>query len=134
MRCLAVRLFKRVLISGQRNPLGCELMIDIALDNEMIIKQIQSLVPPGAPAPQNGEVLAQLTELTSKLIESYKAGGKLSTDPLRTMRERRIPLYRAELEGRLKDKVVLVTGGEGCVGQQLLALLRQFDLKKLICV
>src|SRR3954465_1653984 len=104
-------------------------MIRIAPDKATVIKQIQSLVPPGAPEPQDAEVLAQLTNLTTELIEAFQAEGKLSSDPLSSMRARRIPLYAAELETRLKDKIVLVTGGAGCVGQELLALLRRFDLK-----
>jgi nucleoside-diphosphate-sugar epimerase len=109
-------------------------MIRTAPDKQMIIRQIEDLVPPGAPEPREPALLAQLSSLTSELIEAFKAQGMLGADPLASMRARRIPLYSAALETRLKDKVVLVTGGAGCVGQQLLATLRGFDLKRIVSV
>ncbi len=99
-----------------------------------IIKQIQQLVPPGSLEPQAPEVLAKLQTLTAALIEAYKAEGQLREDPFADVRDRTIRLYEAEVSSRLKDKVVLVTGGEGCVGSYLVKKLIELGVERIVSV
>ena len=99
-----------------------------------VIKRIQELVPPGSPEPQEPEVLATLRNLTVELIEAYKAEGQLEDDPFADVRNRTIHLYTSEVREKLQGKVALVTGGEGCVGSDLVEKLVELGAKRVISV
>ena len=99
-----------------------------------IIKRIQQLVPPGLPEPQDPEILATLKTLTGDLIQAYMAEGQLQEDPFGDVRNRTIHLYVPEVSSQLKDKIVLVTGGEGCVGSDLVEKLVELGAKHVISV
>ncbi len=99
-----------------------------------VIKRLQQLVPPGSPEPQDPEVLAKLRTLTVELIEAYKAEGQLAEEPFSDVRNRTIHLYASEVSEQLKGKVVLVTGGEGCVGSDLVEKLVELGVKHVISV
>lgn len=99
-----------------------------------VIKRIQELVPPGLPEPQEPEVLATLRNLTIELIEAYKAEGQLEEDPFADVRNRTIHLYTSEVREKLQGKVALVTGGEGCVGSDLVEKLVELGAKRVISV
>ncbi|KJH71549.1 polysaccharide biosynthesis protein [Aliterella atlantica] len=99
-----------------------------------IVKAIQDLVPPGSPEPQCPTVLADLQVLTADLIQAYIATGKLTEDPFGDVLTRSIHLYQAEVSSLVYDKVILVTGGEGCVGSQLVAKLATLGVKRIVSV
>ncbi len=99
-----------------------------------IIKSIQQLVPPGSATPEDPTVLATLQTLTAQLIQAYMAEGKLQTDPFTDVHNRRIHLYQAEVRKKLQGKVVLVTGGEGCVGSHLVKKLVELGARHVISV
>ena len=99
-----------------------------------VIKRLQQLVPPGSPEPQDPEVLAKLRTLTVELIEAYKAEGQLAEEPFSDVRNRTIHLYTSEVSEQLKGKVALVTGGEGCVGSDLVEKLVELGAKRVISV
>ncbi|HEY9901824.1 MAG TPA: polysaccharide biosynthesis protein [Candidatus Sericytochromatia bacterium] len=99
-----------------------------------IIKRIQQVVPPGSPEPQDPEVLVTLQTLTADLIEAYKAEGQLQEDPFGDVRSRSIHLYESEVASQLKGKVVLVTGGEGCVGSDLVKKLVELGVQRVVSV
>lgn len=104
------------------------------LNSSAIVERMQRLVPPGSPEPQEPEVLAQLWSLTHDLIQAYKASGRLQEDPFYEARTRPLHLYEAEVRDRLKNNVVLVTGGEGCVGQHLINQLVALGVERLVSV
>lgn len=99
-----------------------------------IVKAIQNLVPPGSPEPQCPTVIADLQALTADLIQAYIATGKLKEDPFGDVWTRSIHLYKPEISSLVYDKVILVTGGEGCVGSQLIAKLAQLGVKRIVSV
>jgi NADP-dependent 3-hydroxy acid dehydrogenase YdfG len=99
-----------------------------------VIKRLQELVPPGSPEPHDPEVLTKLRTLTVELIEAYKAEGQLEDDPFADVRDRTIQLYTSEVSEQLKGKVALVTGGEGCVGSDLVKKLVELGAKHVISV
>lgn len=99
-----------------------------------IIKRLQQVVLPGKPEPQEPEVLKVLQTLTAELIEAYKAEGQLEEDPFGDVRHRRIQLYEAEVTSQLQGKVVLVTGGEGCVGSDLVKRLVELGVERVVSV
>ena len=99
-----------------------------------VIKRLQQLVPPGSPEPQDPEVLAKLRTLTVELIEAYKAEGQLAEEPFSDVRNRTIHLYTSEVSEQLKGKIALVTGGEGCVGSDLVKKLVELGSKHVISV
>jgi len=99
-----------------------------------VIKRLQELVPSGSPEPHDPAVLAKLRTLTVELIEAYKAEGQLEDDPFADVRDRTIQLYTSEVSEQLKGKVALVTGGEGCVGSDLVKKLVELGAKHVISV
>lgn len=99
-----------------------------------IIKHIQQLVPVGSPEPQDPIVLATLKELTANLIQAYMAEGRLQENPFADALGRTVHLYESEVSSKLKGKVVLVTGGEGCVGSNLLKKLIELGVKRVVSV
>jgi len=99
-----------------------------------IIKFIQQLVPPGSPEPQDPKVLATLQSLTAALIQAYVAEGQLQAEPFADARKRMIHLYEAEVRSKLQGKVVLVTGGEGCVGSHLVKKLVELGVRCVVSV
>lgn len=104
------------------------------LTGSEIIQQIQQLVPPGNPEPQDPEILAQLQQLTQALIQDYEDSGRLQGDPFNEAWTRPLYLYESEAQSQLQGKTVLVTGGEGCVGQQLIQKLVALGADRIISV
>jgi NADP-dependent 3-hydroxy acid dehydrogenase YdfG len=99
---------------------------------KQIIGAMQRLVPAHAPVPQATEVLAKLTELTNDLIRVYQGEGKLRENPFTEAAARRIHLYKDRIHEELIGKTVLVTGGEGCVGQALLTSLVELGAGRIV--
>lgn len=99
-----------------------------------VIARMQALVPPGAPEPQDPQILEQLSTLTQELIRAYQAAGRLQTDPFGEAQARQLFLYETEVRQQLAEQVVLVTGGEGCVGSHLIERLLDLGVKRIISV
>lgn len=99
-----------------------------------IIRQMQALVSPGSPVPDDPDVLRSLEQLTAALIQAYKAEGALQADPFTDVRQRTIYLYVDELRSLLSGKVVLITGGEGCIGTHLIQELVQLGVKRIVSI
>lgn len=105
-----------------------------SLNSSEVIKRMQQVLPPGSPEPQDPEILAQLRCLTKDLIQAYQASGRLQEDPFYEARTRPLYLYEAEVREQLNGKVVLVTGGEGCVGERLINQLVELGVERIISV
>jgi NADP-dependent 3-hydroxy acid dehydrogenase YdfG len=101
---------------------------------KQIIGAMQRLVPAHAPVPQSVEVLASLTELTNDLIRVYQGQGKLRENPFTEAANRRIHLYEDAIRSEVTGKVILVTGGEGCVGQALITSLIDLGADRIVCL
>jgi hypothetical protein len=105
-----------------------------AVGKSAIIKCIQQQISAGTTEPKEPLVLALLKTLTKELIQAYVVNGYLKEDPYAESRKREIYLNKSEIAKKLAGKVVLVTGGEGCVGGDLLKKLIEIDVKRLISV
>ncbi len=101
---------------------------------KQILGAMQRLVPAHAPVPQSVEILASITELTNDLIRVYQGQGKLRENPFAEAAERRIHLYEELIRSAVNGKVILVTGGEGCVGQALLSSLLDLGAGQIVCL
>lgn len=99
-----------------------------------LIKCLQQMLPPGSPEPQDSTIIALVKTLTTAIIQAYKSEGKLQDDPLAESRERKIYLYETEVRNQLKGKVVLITGGEGCVGSNLLNKVKELGAQRVVSV
>jgi nucleoside-diphosphate-sugar epimerase len=106
-------------------------VVDCASKTE-IIDRIEQLVPPGSPEPQDPEIIAALQKLTAQLIAAYKADGQLESEPFADVRDRSVHLYAQAVSNQIKGKTILVTGGEGCVGNFLIEKLLQLGANKII--
>jgi NADP-dependent 3-hydroxy acid dehydrogenase YdfG len=99
-----------------------------------IIGAIQRLVPAYATVPRSLEVITKLTELTNELVEIYQKEGRLKENPFTEAASRRIHLYEDLVRAEITGKIILVTGGEGCVGQALLASLVELGAEGIVSV
>ncbi|MBD1909618.1 MULTISPECIES: polysaccharide biosynthesis protein [unclassified Leptolyngbya] len=99
-----------------------------------VIAKIQALVPIGAPEPTDPDLLQQLRDLTQRLIRAYKNEGCLQGDPFYDAWTRNIHLYEDDARLELKDKRVLITGGEGYVGRHLLEAVARLGAARIVSV
>ncbi|WP_448599296.1 polysaccharide biosynthesis protein [Thermoleptolyngbya sp.] len=99
-----------------------------------IIRDIKRLVPAGSPEPEDEQILNQLAGLTQELTKVYLAAGQLREDPFSDAWNRRVHCYREQVMEQLKGQRILVTGGSGCVGSQLIQELKTFEPEKIICL
>lgn len=106
----------------------------LAANKAELIKDLQQMLPPGSPEPQDSTIIAIVKTLTTAMIQAYKSEGKLQDDPLAESRERKIHLYETEVRNQLKGKVVLITGGEGCVGSHLLNKVKELGAQRVVSV
>ncbi len=99
-----------------------------------IIQEMKRLVPIGNIEPSDPDVLANLGRLTQELIWAYSAGHLLDEDPFQEPLTRRIHCYDAEIGEYVTGKTILVTGGEGCVGNHLIQKLLKFSTRRIVSV
>lgn len=99
-----------------------------------IIHEIKTLVPAGSPEPEDEQILNQLASLTQDLTRVYQAADQLREDPFSDAWNRRVYCYREEVREQVKGRRILVTGGSGCVGSQLIQELKTFEPAKIICL
>jgi dTDP-4-dehydrorhamnose reductase len=104
-----------------------------SLSRNDILQLIWDTVPVGAPEPTDPNTLARLSELTEALIDISGRKG-LSIDPFSESYQRRVEIDIPKVTASLKDKVVLITGGQGFVGTNLIAKLQQFGVKKIVSI
>jgi NADP-dependent 3-hydroxy acid dehydrogenase YdfG len=108
------------------------MVLSPSLSRSDILELIWEEVPTGTLDPRDPKI-ARLNELTSALIEASGRQG-LSIDPFTEVYQRRIAIDRHRVTSILKNKVVLVTGGQGFVGTNLIAKLQQFGVKRIVSV
>jgi glycosyltransferase involved in cell wall biosynthesis/nucleoside-diphosphate-sugar epimerase len=104
-----------------------------SLTRTEIIAQIWETMPIGAADPTEPKTLAKLTELTNSLID-LTGREELKVNPFTEVCDRNIALYKPQIVTLLKDKVVLITGGAGFVGSNLIAHLSQFGVKRIVSI
>ena len=121
------RVRRTTIVSTDTNGLeSCE-------NTEDLVARISLVAPRGTPAA-GAAVQAELRILTQKLIASYRRDGKLLADPFLDARTRTIHVAEPEVREALEGNTVLVTGGSGCVGRALIAKLRDYRPRRIICV
>ncbi len=103
------------------------------LSRNEILEAIWQTVPIGAPPPTDVATLEKLKELTRELINKSHPRS-LAIDPFTEVYKRRIIIDRPKIESLLTNKVVLITGGRGFVGTNLIAKLQQFGVKRIVAV
>jgi NAD(P)-dependent dehydrogenase (short-subunit alcohol dehydrogenase family) len=103
------------------------------MTKDQIIARIFELVPPGSPDPQDESVLAELRTLAASLVDLAKVSGKI-IDPFQAIYDRQISTPTSELQAMIAGQVVLVTGGEGHIGQELISELQKYQPKTIVSV
>lgn len=76
----------------------------------------------------------ELNILTQKLIGIYKAEGRLDRNPFYDTTLRTLSVPQQQLNDMLPGACILVTGGMGCVGTELIKQLSAFAPQKIIIV
>jgi nucleoside-diphosphate-sugar epimerase len=104
-----------------------------SLSRSALLQSIWATVPAGTLEPIDSKVLAKLSELTSDLID-ISGRNSLKIDPFSEVYQRRVAIDLPKVSTSLTDKVVLITGGQGFVGTNLIAKLQEFGVKKIVSV
>jgi Polysaccharide biosynthesis protein len=105
----------------------------VSSSKNRILQLISETVPVGTAEPVDLVTITNLTKLTNELIDAYEPEA-LRTDPFAEVYKRQVSIDHAEIGHLLKGKVVLVTGGSGFVGSNLIAKLRLFGVQKIVSV
>jgi NADP-dependent 3-hydroxy acid dehydrogenase YdfG len=105
----------------------------VSLRKSEVLQSIWNAVPVGSPDPTDPELLAHLSTLTQELID-ISGRDRLQTDPFKEVYDRQVKVDETEIVDILKNKTVLVTGGRGFVGTNLIAKLQQLGVKKIIAL
>jgi nucleoside-diphosphate-sugar epimerase len=102
-------------------------------ETEIAIQEIISELKRLSLEPLTQPILDCLAELTAKLIGLKMSVGELSEDPLNKIKN--IPTAINPLvREKVRDKTILITGGSGTVGRELISKLLEFSPKKIIIV
>jgi NADP-dependent 3-hydroxy acid dehydrogenase YdfG len=103
------------------------------LSKSEVLQSIWNAVPVGSPEPTDPKLLAYLSTLTQELID-ISGRDRLQTDPFKEVYDRQVKIDQTEIVSILKNKTVLVTGGRGFVGTNLIAKLQQLGVKKIVAL
>jgi NADP-dependent 3-hydroxy acid dehydrogenase YdfG len=104
-----------------------------SLSRSVILESIWEIVPIGVPEPTDPKILSKLSELTSDLIDS-SGRNALNIDPFSEVYQRRVAIDLPKVTASLTGKVILITGGAGFVGTNLIAKLQEFGVEKIVAV
>jgi NADP-dependent 3-hydroxy acid dehydrogenase YdfG len=105
----------------------------VSLRKDEVLQSIWDIAPIGLPEPVEADVLDQLSLLTQELID-ISGRDRLAVDPFAEVYERKVLIDKLKTTQALKNKVVLITGGRGFVGTNLIAKLQQFGVKKIVAI
>jgi NADP-dependent 3-hydroxy acid dehydrogenase YdfG len=105
----------------------------VSLRKSDVLQAIWDTVPVGSPEPTDAAVLDRLGALTQELID-ISGRERLLVDPFIEVYDRQVQVDDVAIANILKDKIVLVTGGRGFVGTNLIAKLQQLGVKKIVAV
>jgi nucleoside-diphosphate-sugar epimerase len=99
-----------------------------------IFQLMKEVAPPSPVEPQDPAVLNRLQELTQTLIQAYQESGRLQGDPFNDAWVRPLSLYEADVRQAIQGNVVMVTGGEGYVGRDLVQALVNLGAGRVVSV
>jgi hypothetical protein len=105
----------------------------VSLRKSDVLQSIWETVPAGSPEPTDSAVLDRLNGFTQELID-VSGRDRLLVDPFVEVYDRQVKIDEKVVANILKDKTILVTGGRGFVGTNLIAKLQQFGVKKIVAV
>ncbi len=105
----------------------------MSLRKSDVLQSIWETVPVDSPEPTEVAVLERLSRLTQELI-SISGRDRLSIDPFAEVYERKVSIDELAITAIVKNKVILITGGRGFVGTNLIAKLQHFGVKRIIAV
>jgi NADP-dependent 3-hydroxy acid dehydrogenase YdfG len=105
----------------------------VSLRKSEVLQSIWDAVPVGSPEPTDPKLLARLSTLTQELI-NISGRDQLQLDPFKEVYDRQVKVDETEIVDILKNRTVLVTGGRGFVGTNLIAKLQQLGVKKIIAL
>jgi Polysaccharide biosynthesis protein len=105
----------------------------VSLRKSDVLQSIWETVPADSPEPVKVAVLNQLGLLTQKLI-NISGRDQLFVDPFTEVYKRKVLIDESTITAILKNKVILITGGRGFVGTNLIAKLQQLEVKKIVSI
>jgi Polysaccharide biosynthesis protein len=100
---------------------------------QQVLELIEQLVPAGSPEPQDPQILHQLQNLCQDLIAAYGLEPQHSCS-IDEIHLKSVHLYEQQVSTNIAGKVILVTGGAGCIGSFLIEKLLTFAPAKIISV
>lgn len=104
------------------------------MTTDEIIHELYACVPFGSSEPTDARTITRLRTLTSALLEAYELAGHLERHPFSDAVSRCLQQDHDRLKSCLANKTILITGGEGTVGRQLISALARFSPAQLVSV
>jgi hypothetical protein len=98
-----------------------------------VLQSISDLVPPGTTVTPDSPLSQQLTALTTELIDAV-GRDYLQHDPFAEVYDRQVAIDMDAVRDLVENQVVLVTGGCGFVGQNLIAQLLTLGVRQAIAL
>jgi Polysaccharide biosynthesis protein len=104
----------------------------VPLRKSEVLQSIWETAPVGLE-PVKADVLDRLSLLTQGLID-ISGRDRLAVDPFAEVYKRKVEIDELTISTILRNKVILITGGRGFVGTNLIAKLQQFGVKKIVAI
>jgi nucleoside-diphosphate-sugar epimerase len=104
----------------------------VSLRKSEVLQSIWETAPVGLE-PIEADVLDRLSLLTQELID-ISGRDQLAVDPFAEVYKRKVEIDELTISTILRNKVILITGGRGFVGTNLIAKLQKFGVKKIIAI
>jgi Polysaccharide biosynthesis protein len=104
----------------------------VSLRKSEVLQSIWETAPVGLE-PVKADVLDRLSLLTQGLID-ISGRDRLAVDPFAEVYKRKVEIDELTISTILRNKVILITGGRGFVGTNLIAKLQQFGVKKIVAI
>jgi nucleoside-diphosphate-sugar epimerase len=105
----------------------------VSLRKNEVLQSIWETAPVGSSEPTKADVLDRLSLLTQELID-ISGRDRLAVDPFSEVYERSVLINKSKVAHILANKVILISGGRGFVGTNLIAKLQEFGVKKIVSI
>lgn len=100
---------------------------------DILIQRMQEVAAPHQDTLTEAETV-ELRRLTKRLLVVERDKAVAEYERFNQVKSRELDIDKSKLRERLEGKIVLVTGGTGCIGSELLTQLKEYNPAKIVSV